>query len=366
MGLENGKRGGAAEWRGPRGQLMKDATQRVQVRTGIEGQRIERLGRHVVGRADEGEGVPVDPDHRARPGQPEVDQLGHVSGRDQHVGRFQVAVDQAPMVGCLETPSDAPGDARQPGLWQRSFARQQRLQAGPLDQLHDDDLTPLDDHQIVNTHDVLVLQPLEQARLPAEPFGGARIVPERVVENLAGVDCARCPARAPEPPGRARPCRSLRPVGRSPRSQPNRRAAPFRRAARSTSISGRVSARASSASAADGWSAASRPWLGSSRLGSTCARGAGARACLPACRPPSCPGKRYGPPWMDLRSGVRRRERPGPDVWHGTVFLAPSHLLAGLFLGLRLPRRDGFEALCSCSHALSLSLSDNVRSASPG
>ena len=86
-------------------------------------ERIDRLRRHVVRRADDRELVGGDPGERRRPGQPEVDQLGDVAGGDQHVVRLEVAVDQPGAVRRGQPLCDADAERGDPRQRQRRLAR---------------------------------------------------------------------------------------------------------------------------------------------------------------------------------------------------------------------------------------------------
>ena len=85
--------------------FVEHARQRVDVRAQIDLAALEPLGRHVGHRAQRA-ACRRQPLLAGRAGQPEVDQVGEVAVGDQDVGRFDVAVDQAPFVGGVQRGGD--------------------------------------------------------------------------------------------------------------------------------------------------------------------------------------------------------------------------------------------------------------------
>ena len=110
---------------------------------------VELLGRHVLQRAEQAalrrqRGAGRRPRRivrrvrLAQPGQPEVEQL-HPGGREHHVARLQVAVDDAPPVGGVERLGDVSGDAQRLVQRQRPplEAPGERL---PVEAFHDEEV----------------------------------------------------------------------------------------------------------------------------------------------------------------------------------------------------------------------------------
>ena len=135
----------------PAGQhLVQHGPEGEDVRASVDRLPVELLGRHVLQGAEQaalrrqrGAGrrrrrVVVRGARVAQPGQSEVEQL-HAGGREHHVARLQVAVDDAPPVGGIERLGNVAGDVQRLVQGQRPplKAPGQRL---PVEALHDEEV----------------------------------------------------------------------------------------------------------------------------------------------------------------------------------------------------------------------------------
>ena len=98
----------------------------------------------------------------------EVHEIREVVGRQQHVLRLDVAVDQAICVRGVQSRRHLRDDRRRPPRLQRAVRPQLVLQAGAVDQAHVDVQRPVDVAEVVHGDDVRFLQPCRHPGLPPE------------------------------------------------------------------------------------------------------------------------------------------------------------------------------------------------------
>jgi hypothetical protein len=168
-------RRGAEERRRAGEHLVRDAAQRVDVGAAVELFTGPLLGAHVDRRADDeaGAGHPVVRRGRDGAGHAEVGDHG-VAGLDQHVGRLDVAVDHAELVGIGKRVGDLAGDD------QRLVHRKARLAAQPVaqrlafDERHDIVEQALGLVRVVHRQDMGVGETRRDLDLAREPMGAER------------------------------------------------------------------------------------------------------------------------------------------------------------------------------------------------
>ena len=175
----------AAERRFAGQQGVQNAAQTVQVAAGSGRLAFDLLRRHVVGRAD----------HAARHrqaraakelGDPKVGQLHRAVRRQQQIGRFQIAVNHAVVVSVLQRRANLDADVHDLAPGEAAPGSQFALQAGPVDQIHDEILQPLFLAVPLQRDDVLVPQPFERFHLALESLAEAGIHGQRLGQHLDG------------------------------------------------------------------------------------------------------------------------------------------------------------------------------------
>ena len=157
----------------PRQRVVEDAAQRVDV--GADGRLValHLLGRQVVGRPDHLAGL-RQPRLRLGLGQAEVGQVDVLVRVEQDVARLDVAVDQPARVGGVERTGDAADDPHRPLGRQRTLARDQLQQIGPVDVAHRQVQRALELARLVHRDDVGVIEHRRQPRLTLE--AGAEVI----------------------------------------------------------------------------------------------------------------------------------------------------------------------------------------------
>ncbi len=162
-----------ARERRPAGEhLVEDGPQRVDIGRRSDPRRVALglLGRHVVGRSEDGA--------RLRPRavavalrQPEVADLGRAEvGREQDVRRLEVAVDDPRLVGVLHGERERRDGPRHVVRRHRT-GREAVGKRAPLDELHRQIRHAVDPPDVVDRHDVRMPEPRRRLRLAAEPRG---------------------------------------------------------------------------------------------------------------------------------------------------------------------------------------------------
>ena len=184
--VERLERGRAFEGRPPRQALVEDRPQRVHVHRRADGAGPGGglLGGHVARRAQDGA--------RARLagvgvldglGQAEVGDLGHAVGRQEDVGRLQVAVDDPAFVRRLERFRDLNADGDR--LVQRDRpARDPIRQVLPADQFHRQEVDRFHTVQAMDHRDVGVIQRSQESGLSVEAGQALGVVRQRIGKDL--------------------------------------------------------------------------------------------------------------------------------------------------------------------------------------
>ena len=160
----------ALEWRPAREQLVQDRAEAIDVRGRADvAAALRLLGRHITGRAEDGASAGAFPIAVEPLGQAEVGDVRFILAVEQNVRRLQVAMDDPMPVGMMDGPGDAaPIDRRVPAGDRP--ARQLAGQADPLDELHREEVLPIDLADLEDRDDVRVLQPRRRLGLGAEPL----------------------------------------------------------------------------------------------------------------------------------------------------------------------------------------------------
>ena len=179
--------GGVLERPAPRRHLVQHHPERELVAAVVDLAALRLLGRHVghgsEHRAGRGEGcgggrlvVAARLARRARldASEPEVEHLGAAVRRDDHVLRLQVAVDDALGVRGGERVRHLGADRQQP-LDRQAARREQAAQALPVDELHHDVVIRRRRPELVDRHDVRVVERGGRLRLELEPRHEARV-----------------------------------------------------------------------------------------------------------------------------------------------------------------------------------------------
>ena len=159
------------------------------------------LGRHVAGGADREAGTGVKQRaagfgqrrvgrHRRRAvgdrlGEPEVEQLGLVSGGEEHVGRLQIAVDDVAGVGRAQGIGNLNADLHHALRAQRAVGHH-FAQAAALEQLHHHERTAAGLADVVDGADVGVIERRGGLRLPPEALERLGVEGPIVAEELEG------------------------------------------------------------------------------------------------------------------------------------------------------------------------------------
>ena len=91
------------------------------------------------------------------PGKAEVEHLDGAVGTELDVGRLQVAVDDALLVGCVKRIGDLPGDGQHVGNRNRAL-RNPLGEREPLDQFHDERGGACASLEAVNGRDVGMIE----------------------------------------------------------------------------------------------------------------------------------------------------------------------------------------------------------------
>ncbi len=120
-----------------------------------------------------------------RLGQTEVQHLHDAGGRDLDVGRLQIPVDDALLVGRVQRVGNLARDRQRVSQGERP-ARQSIGQRLTLDELEHQSRTAIDVLEPVNRADVRVIQRRQHASLVLEPREPSRIVREERRQDLDG------------------------------------------------------------------------------------------------------------------------------------------------------------------------------------
>ena len=200
----------AAERRPAGEHLEEDRAGGEEIAAGIDGLTLDGLGRHVARRAHDHSG-PRDVGGRAGravqlgTGQAEVEQL-HAVRRQEHVRRFEVAMDDAARVQRRERGQNLEADRDRLGHVQRTASQllRQRL---TLEQLHGDEQAAGVFADLVNLTDVGMVDAGRRARFTPQPLARRLVAGERRASSSARPR-ARGVRRAPRTPHPCRPRRA--------------------------------------------------------------------------------------------------------------------------------------------------------------
>ncbi len=193
MGQQHVHRRLAGE-RQPAGQqFVEDDADAVEVAAAVHVLAAGLLGAHVAGRADGELGVGgrqvVERGRGQQLGQAEVHHLEQLIGRvrvhDHQVGRLQVAVDDALVVGGLQDFAELIKQPADAGRRQPAVGVQQGVEADALDVLHDDaGALRVVDRGVIEGDGVGVLEPRHQQRFAGEAVAEERVGGDVVVHDL--------------------------------------------------------------------------------------------------------------------------------------------------------------------------------------
>ena len=170
----------------PGEQLVHHHAQGVEVGAAVGGEALGLLGAEVGGGADDRPGASQLVGVVPGPGDAEVGDLDGALGGEQHVGRLDVAVHQAAVVGGAQGGGDAGPDLGHPAGLQRPFGPQQLAQVLALDELHDHVVDALVAPPVVDVHDVDVVEVGGRLGLPPEALDEALVGGVLRVEDLDG------------------------------------------------------------------------------------------------------------------------------------------------------------------------------------
>jgi hypothetical protein len=170
--------------------LIEHAGERVNVGTGLDFAGLEAFRRHVGPSAD---GRPLGRQPRIVRGarDAEVDEVGEVVVGQQDVGRLDVAVHQPGPVGGVERRRDLLDDVHRAFGLQRAGS-QERVQVDAVDEPHGDVEASVDLADVVDRHDVRVVESRGDAGFAAEPLvevGVLGVVGKQHLQRHHAVDC---------------------------------------------------------------------------------------------------------------------------------------------------------------------------------
>jgi hypothetical protein len=174
--------------------LVREATQRVDVGPGVEGPSLELLGCRVIERSHELTGLRDPALGGCAFRQPEIREVDELAGRrsrpdgDQHVAGFDVAMHEPTTVCGVERVRHLAHDRGGALRFERPLGAEERAKVGALDISHRDVQDPVDLTGLVDRHDVRMLEGGGQPRLANEPLAEALVFGE-----IRGQDLERDP-----------------------------------------------------------------------------------------------------------------------------------------------------------------------------
>ena len=163
-----GKRGLAAQ------QFVQDGTQAVDIAgdRGLGRPAPGHFRRQVVGGAENGEGMGEAAVLVGQPGQPEIGHVRLANGVEEDVGRLEIAVEDAVLVGKMDRTGDLRDQGRhRPQPFRRAGGRKRGhpgRQGSSLQQLHGDEVPPLVLPGLMDRDDVGVVEPGNRSGLGVE------------------------------------------------------------------------------------------------------------------------------------------------------------------------------------------------------
>ena len=146
------------------------------------------LGRHVLGRAHRLAGHAGGLGRLQRLAQAQVDQVRPVLPVHHDIRGLDVAVHDAAVVGVLHGPGDRLEVGRGPTRVERPALADHPAQAPPVDQPHREEERALDVADLVDRHDVIVLELRQRTRLVAESRVGLAVAGDGRVAPPVGLD----------------------------------------------------------------------------------------------------------------------------------------------------------------------------------
>ena len=166
---------------------------RVDVGSRAGGSTLEELGRHEGRRAGQG-GAPLGQVFEPTD-QPEIRQLRVALGRDQHIRRLDVPMDQSRLVRRTEGQDHLARQDRGAGRFERTLANQGLPQGlAPGDILHLDEMVAVDASQVVDRHDVRMEQVGSRTGLRPELLSVRRVLTDLIGIQDLQAQC-RCRPR---------------------------------------------------------------------------------------------------------------------------------------------------------------------------
>ena len=143
-------------------QLEQHAADGVEVRARVDLAARRLLGRHVLGRAEDGAGAPARVGLRLAVGlrEAEIEHLHAERVGEEQVRRLDVAVDEVRPVRDLERGERLVDDAERLAVVGALLAREEALERLALEQLHHAEEAPVGrDADVEDRDEVLVLEP---------------------------------------------------------------------------------------------------------------------------------------------------------------------------------------------------------------
>ncbi len=180
--------GAAGERRAAGDQLVQQDAGAVDVDGGGLRAALGGFRRHVGGGADE----LVGPGQARGVGQARDAEVGEHRGHaavalvEQHVGRLEVAVDDAVGVAGGERVRDLRGEQGGGDRGERTVRAEVAVQVGALDQVHHQGEEIALDDEVAGAHDVGVGEPQQDGPLPQEPHHDVGVVGQLLLEDLDG------------------------------------------------------------------------------------------------------------------------------------------------------------------------------------
>ena len=166
--------------------LIKSDAQRVDVGAFVDFLVETLLGGEVARGAHQHAGGGETGGRAAHQSQTEVRDLDQSAIDDEQVGRFDVAVDDALLVGGLQSGGGLQHDASRPGLLDCFFRTQDLMQAAARDVLHDEEVATFILAHRVDLDDVGVVEASGALRLAQESLDIVGVLFQVLTEDLDG------------------------------------------------------------------------------------------------------------------------------------------------------------------------------------
>jgi len=184
---ENGGFRGAGIGLFPRDHFIQEDAQRIEIGTTVKFGPARLLGRHVFRCANDlsggGNGRLIQCCRDA-----EIGQFGLAALIDQHIGRFEIAMDDAMGMGVRQGGGQLVSDTEDISEWESGRLPDERAQVGRAEKLHDEKLRAIMFFNGVNRDDIVVLEPGHRAGLSEKPFREGGITAQMGMNLLDGDD----------------------------------------------------------------------------------------------------------------------------------------------------------------------------------